>query len=95
MLELFLIWLSGALIVLILVGADVLYHKYQKKNFEISLGELTTYVVFSWITVLIAIFVASIVVLFWIFDKICAFFWWLIDRPIWGIAFKFTFDKKQ
>lgn len=95
MLEVFLIWLSGAVVVLLSIGVDVLYHKIKKQDYTISLGEFTMFTLGSWITVLAGLILVGLVVLIWTFDKIGTFFVWLVDRDMWHKEFKLTFNKNQ
>lgn len=87
MLDVFLIWLSGAIVVLLFIGGDVLYHKYLKKDYSISLGEFALYTICSWITILAGAF--------WTFDKIGKFVVWLIARDICHKELKITFNKER
>ena len=95
MLELFLIWFSGVVVVLLSIGVDVLYHKIKKRGYAISLGEFTMFTLGSWITVLAILLVVGLVVVVWSLDKIGTFFVWLVDRDMWHKEIKLTFDKKQ
>lgn len=95
MLEVFLIWLSGAVVVLLSIGVDILYHKIKKRDYAISLGEFTMFTLGSWITVLAILLVVGLVVVVWSLDKIGTFFVWLVDRDMWHKEMKLTFNKKQ
>ena len=95
MLDVFLIWLSGAVVVLLSIGVDILHHKFKKQDYEISLGVFTVYTIGSWITVLAFLLVVGLVVVAWSLDKIGTFFVWLVDRDMWHKEMKLTFNKKQ
>lgn len=96
MLEVFLIWLSGAVVVLLSIGVDILYHKIKKQDYAISLGEFTMFTLGSWITVLaVLLVVVPLVVVYWSFDKIGTFFVWLVDLDMWHKEMKLTFNKTQ
>lgn len=95
MLEVFLIWLSGAVVILLSIGVDILYHKFKKQDYAITMGVFTVYTIGSWITVLAFLLVVGLVVVAWSLDKIGTFFVWLVDRDMWHKEMKLTFNKKQ